>query len=254
MRIPIIVSAIVTSAALFGASPGWAQGETSTLIAPPSPVITSGTPPWMEAWLGFGITGDFRGASAGAVVPFSGNSWTDGFRVRGEALVGQYSATSLTSDDVFVHGASLMLGYRATVGRGAVTGYIGANYETHENDDRFATIRGTEVGVKGLLDYYVQITPYVDFYGMASYSTAYDTAVLFTRVGFKVVDTVWVGPETSYFQNEVPYREQRIGAFVRFDQIFAGTGMSLAGGWLNPLSSTSDDGWYASLNFNFQFR
>jgi hypothetical protein len=253
VRYPVAVATLI-SAALLGASPSWGQGETSNVvIAPTTPVVTAATPPWMDAWLGFGATDTFRGVGVGGVAALNRNLWVDGFVVRGEAQLGQYDATSVTTDDVWTHGASLMLGYRAKVGQGFVTGYVGANYETHENDDRSAAIRGTEVGFRALLEYYTQLTPYVDFYGMASYSTAFDTAFLFGRVGFKVVDNVWVGPEALYFRDDAPYREQRVGAFVRFDQTFTGGGISLSGGFLNPLS-TPDDGWYASLGLSWSLR
>jgi hypothetical protein len=253
VRIPVIIGAVATSAALFGVSPGWAQGEVSTLIGIPSPVITSGAPPYMDVWTGLGVTENFTGGYVGGVYALNRNLWADGFVVRGEAQLGVYDATSITTDDVWTHGASLLLGYRARIGQGLLTGYVGANYETHENDDRFAGVRGTEVGFRGLLEYYTQFTPYVDFFGMASYSTAYDTAFLFSRVGFKVVENVWVGPEAAYFRNDAPYREQRVGGFVRFDQTFTGGGIALAAGYLNPLSDP-DDGWYATLNLNWSFR
>jgi hypothetical protein len=263
VRIAVIVTAVATSAALFGASPGWAQGEVTpgpAIIATHAPMITPGAPPYMEAWLGFSATKSYKGAFTGATVALNPtrNVWTDGFVVRGEAQVGQYDSGrfiggAFTDDEVLTHGASVMLGYRAAVGGGLLTGYVGANYETHDNDNRAAIVRGTETGFRALVDYYTLLTPYVDFFGMASYSTAFDTAFLFSRVGFKVVDGVWVGPELVYFENESPYREQRVGGFVRFERIFTGGGMSLSAGYANPLHSRPD-GWYASLTLDFQFR
>jgi hypothetical protein len=254
VRIPFAVGAIATSAALFGASPGFAQGEVPfPFIAPQSTYMAGGAPPSMEAWLSVGATRDFVGANVGGVVAFNGNVWSDGFVVRGEGQVGREDATSPRTDDFWSHGASLLFGYRARVGDGLLTGYIGANYEAHDNDDRFAQIRGTEVGFRALGEYYTRFTPFVDFYGTASYSTAFDTFFAFGRVGFKVVDTVWVGPELTYFQNE-DSSQDRLGGFVRFEQTFTGGGITFAGGWVNSLDRGTSDGWYANVNLNFQFR
>jgi hypothetical protein len=257
VRIPVIVSAVAASAALFGPSAAWAQNPTTTIIQTPSPVPVAGIAPYLEGWTGVSATRTFFGGYIGGVYALNPerNVWSNGFVIRGEAQVGRYETDSVTAPDdhVLTHGGSLLLGYRALIGAGMLTGYVGANYETHNNDDPFAVIRGTEVGFRALLEYYTRLTPVVDFYGQASYSTAFQTGFLFSRVGFNIVDQVWAGPEASYFRNE-DNREARLGAFVRFDQTFTGGGITVSGGWTNPLSSTTADGWYANVNFDFQLR
>jgi hypothetical protein len=260
VRIPISLTAVVIAAAFLGVSPSWAQGNTSgaTIIATPVPVPahpSPGTPPYMEAWAGLGATHSFFGGWVGGVAALSPhrNVWETGFVIRGEAAIGQYDAGT-NIDDVLFHGASLMLGYRQVIGDGLLTGYVGANYETHDSDDRFATIRGTEAGVRALVEYYTRIMPSWDFYGQASYSTAFDTTFLFARSGVQLANTIWAGPETAYFQNESDYRENRLGGFVRFEQGFFGNGITLSGGWVNALRSRDEDGWYATLSIDFQFR
>jgi hypothetical protein len=41
---------------------------------------------------------------------------------------------------------------------------------------------------------------------------------------------------------------------VRFEQAFFGNGITLSGGWVNALRREDDDGWYATVNLDFQFR
>lgn len=262
MRSAVAIAGAALSAAFLGVSPSWAQGSTTgsgTLIATPSPAPPSpGVPPYMEAWAGLGVTHSFYGGWVGGVVALSEhrNVWETGFVLRGEATLGWYDANTNTPNvgDVLYNNGSLMFGYRQKIGNGLLTGYIGVSYETHDNDDRFAAIRGTEGGVRGLVEYYTQIMPTWDFYGQASHSTAFETTFLFARSGVKLADRIWAGPEAAFFRNADDYRENRLGGFVRFEQAFFGNGITLSGGWVNALRREDDDGWYATVNLDFQFR
>lgn len=256
MRIPLIFSAIATCAVVAGTSPSFAQQPGPIFFFTPAPSFVPGAAPWMEAWAGIGATKTYFGGFVGANVALNPqrNVWADGFLVRGEASVGQYDATSPLTDDVLMHNAALMLGYRARVGNGLLTGYVGAAYETHDNDDNTVRLRGTEVGFKALVEYYTRFTPVIDFYGQASYASPFEAAFLFARVGFNVVAKTWVGPELSYFRNEAPYKENRLGAFIRFDEVWSGGGgLTFSGGWLHPVGTTSDS-WYANASVYFPFR
>ena len=104
------------------------------------------------------------------------------------------------------------------------------------------------------MEYYNRIIPTWDFYGQASYSTAFDTIFLFGRSGVQLANTIWAGPETAFFRNESDYREHRLGGFVRFEQGFFGNGITLSGGWVNALRGQDDDGWYVTVGLDFQFR
>ena len=182
------------------------------------------------------------------------NVWETGPVLRGEGVLGWYDPNTRNIDDVLFNSGSLMFGWRQKIGDGLLTGYIGVNYESHDTDDRFAQIRGVEGGVRGLVEYYTRIIPTWDFYGQASYSTAFDNLFLFGRSGVQLASTIWAGPEAAYFQNESDYRENRLGGFVRFEQAWFGNGITISGGWVNALRSRDEDGWYANVNFDFQFR
>ena len=258
VRIPVTVTAVIISSAFLGLSPSWAQGSSgSTVIATPVPAPPSpGVPPYMEAWAGLSATHSFIGGWVGGVVALSPhrNIWETGFVLRGEGVLGVYDANTPNIDDVLFNGASLMFGWRQKVGEGLLTGYVGVNYENHDNDDRFADIRGTEGGIRGLIEYYTRIMPTWDFYGQASYSTAFEATFLFARSGVQLANTIWAGPEAAFFRNESDYRENRLGGFVRFEQAWFGNGVTVSGGWVNALRSRDEDGWYAAVNFDFQFR
>jgi Cellulose biosynthesis protein BcsS len=261
VRISLAVSAVAISATLLGASPGWAQSTTSGNVfvptggAAPVPVVTSSAPPFMEAWAGLGVTHSFFGGWVGGVVALNPqqNVWDTGFVLRGEGLVGQYDVDGFNGHGT-MSGASWMFGYRQKLNDGLLTGYIGANYEHHDTPDPFTDIRGTEVGFRALVEYYQRLQPNWDFYGQASYSTAFDATFLFARSGFQLANTIWAGPETAYYRNESDYSEYRLGGFVRFENAFFGNGITLSGGWVNAIRREDDDGWYAALNIDFQFR
>jgi hypothetical protein len=140
-----------------------------------------------------------------------------------------------------------------------LTGYVGAKYETHDNDDHAAKVRGTEVGVRALLEYYTQLNPNIDFYASGSYSSAFGNWYAFSRLGFKVVPQRWTGPEFSYFRSDdSDYRETRLGWFVRFDEIFPGYSLSVSAGVINEISvvdnKQSNLPWYAGASLYFTFR
>jgi len=254
VRIPVIFRAIAICAMVVGASQSLAQ-ERGPVFIPPSPSFVPGGAPWMEAWAGIGATKSYFGGFVGGNVSLSPhrNVWAEGFVLRGEAAVGESDATSPVTDDFLVHSAALMLGYRARVGNGLLSGYVGVAYETQDNDDITARVRGTEVGFKALVEYYTRFTPVIDFYGMASYASPFETAFLFGRVGFNVVGKTWVGPELSFYRNEGDYKENRLGAFIRFDELWQGAGLTFSGGWLHPQGTTTDS-WYASASVYFPFR
>jgi hypothetical protein len=259
VRRHILITAVAASATLLGGWPASAQGPGQTILVTPAPmpIATSGAPPYMEAWWGFGLTPSYFGTWVGGVLALNPqhNVWESGFVLRGEATIGKYDVDSNPfQDSVLMHGASWMIGYRQRIGEGTLTGYIGANYENHDNDLTTEKVRGLEVGFRALVEYYTRITPSWDIYGQASYSTAFDTTFLFARSGFQLSQTIWAGPETAYFRNVSDYSENRLGAFIRFENGFFGNGITLSGGWVNALRKEDDDGWYAALNIDFQFR
>jgi hypothetical protein len=264
VRAPLLITAFAVSAAFLGVSPASAQGEGPGLFPTGGAApITSGAPPYMEAWLGLGVTHSFFGGWVGGVLALNPeqNVWESGFVLRAEGLLGRYDVDAFDGGrDVHrdghgvMSGGSWMFGYRQKLNEGLLTGYIGANYENHDTPDRFTEIKGLEVGFRALIEYYQRIIPTWDFYGQASHSTAFDTTFLFARSGVNLADKIWAGPEGAYYRNESDYSEYRVGGFVRVENAFFGNGITLSGGWVNAIRRQDDDGWYAALNIDFQFR
>jgi cellulose biosynthesis protein BcsS len=252
-----------------------AAGQTQTPAAPgftgfptqstPMP----GTPPWMETWTGFGFTNHYYGGWFGGVAALNNtrNVWSDGFVVRFEGTAGHYDYRTSSvlggEANATLHGGGLMVGYRAKVGEGLLTGYVGWNYEHHQTNDLSASIHGTEVGAKVLAEYYTPIGTSMDFYGQASYSSAFDTFYLFARPGFKVAQNIWIGPEASLYGNRAPFQEWRAGAFIhlQFPQYIMGD-LIISGGYRDPYKSGvssgtnhgGSTGYYAQIGMSYQFR
>ena len=121
MRAPKLITALAVSTALLGVSPASAQSEGRGLFLTggAAPVVTSGAPPYMEAWLGLGATHSFFGGWVGGVVALNPqqNVWESGFVLRGEGILGRYDVDDFNGHGV-VSGASLMLGYRQKLTEG----------------------------------------------------------------------------------------------------------------------------------------
>jgi hypothetical protein len=254
-----IVAGLVTATAT---SPASAQSSTTQPIGvtavPPPPAAAGLT--FLEIWSGVAVSNKFAGTYFGAVRALNEtqNLWTDGFLLRGEELIGRYHYTNtgvtaaiLPEPHVDMSGGSLMFGYRKVIGESQLTGYFGPVYETHTNPDPAATIHGSQVGVKALVEDYTPFGKVAYFYGQAFYSSPFSTYNAYGQLAFKVMDKVWIGPEASYSQNQAPYREERVGAMLRFETGFGS--VIVAGGYSNPLTA-SPSGYYANAALFFDFK
>ena len=148
-------------------------------------------------------------------------------------------------------GGDVMVGYRKAVGTGWLTAYVGGAFEHHGAKDPTASIRGSEGGVKGVIEYWTPITQELWLYANGSYSTVFDSWNAFGRIGYKLTPQITIGPEGSLFGNNAPYREWRVGAFVSFAMLPWGE-LSVAGGYRQPLTP-GPDGYYANATLGFPF-
>lgn len=266
------------------------------MVTEPSPV--PGAAPWMEGWVGGGSTNNFYGGWLGVVAALNAthNVWADGWVVRGEGWGGHYDYTnpfapvgSVGGPNVSVNafGGSFYVGYRLNVSSvGMLTGYVGVDVQDHNNPDPFAQITGTAVGVKFLGEVYNRLTPTMDFYGMASFSSAFNTWMAMARPGFRVPGVsgfeLWIGPEGQLLGNgygasftgscnsggglgSCRYEEGRLGGFAHIvipNQPLFGDWI-IAGGYRAPFlcsnpnqatapSPCGSTGYYANLTLNFR--
>lgn len=227
------------------------QANPSTWVALP-PVGTLSRPIGLYAWSGAGSTNTYYGGFGGFLWALNGNLASDGFIIRGETTGGgyRYVATGFPHEQVDTVGAGVLLGYRKSIGSGWLTGYVGGNFEEHDNPDPAAPIRGTHGGVKGLVEYYQPLNDKFDVSGSASYSTAFSTATVSGRLGYKLIDNLKIGPEITYASN-VNSRDSRVGSFISHDTQFGV--IVLSGGYVKPLVN-NPDGYYANIQFGFAIR
>jgi cellulose biosynthesis protein BcsS len=250
-----------------------------------------GGAPWAEAWAGFGSQNNWYGGWGGFNYAFNHNVYSSGFLLRGEGGGGRYNYTNtgIPNGDVNVtYGTgSVLLGYRTVlqnvIGQTAVlSGYVGAEVQDHDNPDPNADVRGTEWGVKVLGDAYIRFNPYQDFWGMASFSSAFDTWMVIARPGFLVTSPtsfqVWVGPDLQIFANghawghgdsgacphltsggigSCHYEQGKIGGFLHFINpgwTILGD-VLVAGGYQEPMGFNSGPhGYYAQIGFYWPIR
>jgi hypothetical protein len=262
----LLVAASLSVGSLLQAQTASAQPQPGFGIYGPSfsSIPTAALPaPWMEAWGGGGFTNNSYYGYYGfnrALNPTQ-NLWIDGFVLRGEGSVGHYTyeATgALSNPEVDFHTGGLLIGYRKVIGQGLLTGYLGVNYEHHDNPDPTASIRGTKAGVKFLAEYYTPLANEIGyFYGQGWYSTAFDTWLVYGSLPFKIWDRVWLGPEAAASGNHAPYQEARVGGIIRFERPlgYVGTNFLVSGGYKHPLTADSGpDGYYVNFHLNYEFR
>jgi hypothetical protein len=280
---------LFASFALLNAAPVYAQQA----FLPPytTPNSQAAASPWMDSWAGFGGFNHGYGGWAGfnyALNP-AHNLWADGFLLLGEGGAGHYDYPTIfvpggRANVTYETGAAL-LGYRKVIpGIGITTtlsGYVGAEVQNHNNPDPTAGVRGTQWGVKFLGVAYTRLSQYQDFWGMASFSTAFDTWYVAARPGFLVTSVgsgiqLWIGPDgqilgsgqgwlenagscpslTSGGLGSCKYDEGRIGGFVHIIVPNAPLGdWIIAGGYRKPLlANGGPDGYYALVGTYYPFR
>ena len=169
-----------------------------------------------------------------------------------------------------------------------LSGYVGAEVQDQNNPDPNADVRGTEWGVKFVGEVYERWNEWQDFYGYASFSTAFDTWYLQARPGFLVTSPasfqVWVGPDFQIFANghawgnadssrcpRTPsgalgsssglggchYEQGKIGGFARFvNPGWTVLGdVRVAGGYQQPMASNNGPhGYYAQIELYWPIR
>jgi hypothetical protein len=233
-------------------SPALAQGETQTQTV--IPMVTpagSSAPPWMYAWIGGSFTEHFQGGYVGFVTATNPNKslWENTWMVRMDFQGGRYDSSifnGTTNQDqtVWEHGADFLIGYKWVNPNGSFNLYAGPAYEFHNNKDPNATIRGGEGGVKVVAETDWKMNELWSAAAGGAYSMAFTTLYAYGQLAYAVNPNLKIGPEVIVFGNEAPYKEYRVGAFVRFPTGFGE--LTVSGGFLDPITD-GQSGWYASI-------
>lgn len=233
--------------------------------------------PWREVWIGADVTDNTWLLYSGVTIsPFS-HIHDDGLRIRFSTGYGQYDYSGLRDPppctDIFTcerqpvrqefdataSFADLLIGYLKRFGELTAKVFVGASYSDHQIAPRDPEneIQGAEWGVKGGVEFWLNVNETQWTSLDAFYSTAHDTYAARFRYGYRLLPTLSVGPElgiNGHIQSHVTdgdlvYSRGRGGLFARYD--WAGGEIAASSG----VSSDIDEDLtpYATLNWMTRF-
>ena len=237
-------------AVLVALAPAQAQqpGEPINPSLTPAPTGEGG-PASAYAWAGGWFSNHYAGGYAGIMKALndSDDLWSDGFSFRVDGSGGSYTYDSMGFNNINVdtYDVDAMIGYRAKVNKGMFSIYVGPTYQSHDNPDPAADIRGSEFGAKVLADISGPLADNLDGYAQGSFSTAFSTYSLTGRLLWHVSDTVWLGPQATLFGNNAPYSESTFGPYLKFNTNFGEIGV--AAGYRHAYTSGHSDGYFATI-------
>jgi cellulose biosynthesis protein BcsS len=212
---------------------------------------------WANTWFGFGATATFMGGYAGFVFSPQRDLWNNGVVLRGGAILGAYDyngAAPFNNEKVTTGSGEALVGYRWAIDSSQTrwfTAYVGGNLEGHDQPDPAALLRGTRFGVKGMVELIGPVAERLNFYGQASYSTAFDTYFAIGRLQYRFTDKIEFGPEVIAL-GDVAIDEMRAGAALTFATSFGN--VILSGGYLWPTRNTGGivkEGFYGNVHLTY---
>lgn len=241
-----------------------------------------------EVWAGADVTKDAWLLYSGiTLAPFSDTIHTNGLRLRAAGGYGQYHYTREKSNAFSGLcgnpgqdrcGASkqrynvdhtyyeALVGYQHRVGELTSKAFVGVSSITHAFDrqDFENAVSGHELGIKGVVELWLNVGSNAWTSLDLSYSTAHETAAVRSRVGWRPIPTISIGPELRIDGNAFEPHDQALkgdhldksvrgGAFARYEW-FSGE-VSLAGGYGgNSLRPETDDlSSYGTVNMLLRY-
>jgi hypothetical protein len=177
-----------------------------------------------------------------------------GLRLSAFGLYGGYQYNGDT--DVFkgkFSSVDLLAGWSNVFQNGAATLSIGANFQDHNVKpfDAFNPVQGSEVGFKVQGDVWINPTERTLVFGLASYSTAFDTYYSILRGGYDFFGRgFFIGPEVGALGNSRT-DQQRVGLHVTGLNVLKNAKLTLSGGWLHERDEK--DAAYATAVLDFSF-
>lgn len=238
-----------------------------------TPAIAAPVQPhgWREVWAGADATRDVWLIYFGSTIaPFSADIYSDGLRLRSTGGYGQYSyryddasavacarsAACAPSRRFKVQHSytDVLVGYHKRFGELTAKAFVGATFISHsfsQRDPNNAVV-GQDVGVKGVVELWLNLGPNAWTSLDLSYTTAHDTSSARWRAGWRVLPHLSIGPEARFDGNAETYAG-RGGLFARYD--WNGGEISLAGGVAGSVAShlTEDLAPYATINLLLQY-
>jgi Cellulose biosynthesis protein BcsS len=178
-----------------------------------------------------------------------------GWRLSAFGLVGRYEYHGGDNGELFKGrfvSSDALVGWSHVFGNGAFTLQVGANYQDHrvKPSDPNNPVVGSKLGFKAQADLWFNPNQQTLIYGLASYSTAFNTYYAVGRVGYDFLKTeVYFGPEIGALGNDRT-DQQRVG--VHFTGIKVGPGkVTISGGWMHERGE--GNGGYAAGSIDFSF-
>jgi hypothetical protein len=178
-----------------------------------------------------------------------------GWRVSAFGLGGRYEYNGGDNNELFKGkfvSTDVLVGWSHVFTNGAVTLQGGVNYQDHHvrpNDPNNPVV-GAKWGFKIQGDIWYNPNERTLIYGLASYSTAFNTYYALGRIGYDFFGTqVFFGPEVGALGNDRT-DQQRVG--VHFTGIKLGPAkLTISGGWMHERDE--GNGGYAAASVDFSF-
>jgi hypothetical protein len=248
LRLVVPASVWLACASLCARAADLSASVVATPVAAPSQ--------WGQWSAGVTVLPNTISSYVGGSYAFNQNFALDGFVLRASGSGGEYSylRTPVLRQRVPFQNGELAVGYQTYANGVHITVSLGANVENDHNGDPTAIVKGTKAGVKGEADIYAPLGRAFYAYGQASYSTAWSSFTLYGKIGYRVADTLSIGPEASVL-GDIDWDCAHAGAFVSYS-LNASTDVSLSGGYARDLRSQgvyAESGGYVSLNVGSKF-
>jgi hypothetical protein len=158
---------------------------------------------WREVWTGADVSADVWLVYSGVTVAPMGHIHSEGIRVRAADGYGEYRYSDKPFDGEIrtfqarTHFADVLVGYQTRFGELTAKAFIGASLISHDIapfDDETLVI-GSEVGVKGVLEFWLNMGPKAWGSLDLSWASAYDTRSARLRTGYRFWPSISVGLE-----------------------------------------------------------
>jgi hypothetical protein len=178
-----------------------------------------------------------------------------GWRLSAFGLVGRYEYHGGDNNELFkgrFFATDALAGWSHVWNSGAITFQAGVNFQDHRvrpNDPNNPVV-GSRVGFKVQGDIWYNPNQRTLIYGLASYSTAFNTYYSVGRVAYDFFEKgVFIGPEIGALGNDRT-DQQRVGiAFTGFKVI--GGKVTLSGGWMHERGE--GNGGYVAASIDYAF-
>ncbi len=241
---------------------------------------------WREVWGGADATKDVWLLYSGiTIAPWSRDIYSDGWRFRIASGYGRYDydyARSMPVEPncgrppypacsyapIRFNGTGnytytdVLIGYHMRLGELTAKAFAGAAMSTQNmsHPDPMSPVLGTEFGVKGIVELWLNLGNNGWTSLDLSYGTAHDTASVRWRAGWRVVSSISIGPELRFDKNaadaEVLDGMFRAGVFARYQ--WDGGEVSAASGVANrtfadDVVKDNEIAPYATFNLLYQF-